>query len=327
MPTTPYLPPAPTSQGSNLSQADYMWMLIVQGLAPLYEVDTSKGSYSEALPPAGVGTSGQTGQGKEIIYVKTSADANTDTITGARTGPVTLSTQYQVARFKSDGTYWYAVNSSSGSSLALEVNGTPNIDQALLNLFAGSGITITDDGAGKIVIAASSASIPSGTVVWPSGWGGWDGNVPQAVVVAGNTVANMLPGRLSQCLPASWKVSFKAFSGTCILDACSIAVCNADSEVVNSHTAVLFGGMSSVSFTGEATSDAIALQIDADHDYYLLAYFDSASSDLLMWGSNSWGSDFGAIYSAGNATAQANIGTPLTPTPTLYTFYYKIVAA
>lgn len=109
MPTTPYLPPPPTTQGSNLSPTDYQWMLIVQGLAALYEVDTSKGSYTEALPAAGVGSSGQTRQGAEIIYIKISSDANTDTITGAITGSVTLKTKWQVARFKSDGTNWYAV--------------------------------------------------------------------------------------------------------------------------------------------------------------------------------------------------------------------------
>src|SRR5258708_5803192 len=119
MPTTPYLPPPPTTQGSALSPTDYQWMLIVQGLGPLYEVDTSKGSYTEALPPAGVGTSGQTGQCKEIIYIKKSGDANTDTITGALTGPVTLSTQYQVARFKSDGTNWFDVSAVGGGGGAV----------------------------------------------------------------------------------------------------------------------------------------------------------------------------------------------------------------
>lgn len=35
----------------------------------------------------------------------------------------------------------------------LEVNGTPNLDQQLLNLTAGSGISITDEGAGEIEIS------------------------------------------------------------------------------------------------------------------------------------------------------------------------------
>ena len=41
-----------------------------------------------------------------------------------------------------------------GNSLSLEVNSTPNADQELLNLTAGSNISITDAGAGEIIIAA-----------------------------------------------------------------------------------------------------------------------------------------------------------------------------
>jgi hypothetical protein len=43
-------------------------------------------------------------------------------------------------------------------SLELEVDGTPNTDQSLLNLTAGSNITITDDGDGEVVIASSGSS-------------------------------------------------------------------------------------------------------------------------------------------------------------------------
>lgn len=215
MPTTPFLPPPPTSQGSALSPTDYQWMLIVQGLAPLYEVDTSRGSYTEKLPPAGVGTSGQTGQCKEIVYVKTSADANTDTITGAITGPVALKTQYQVARFKSDGTNWFAVGTTgSGSGPALQVNGVPNADQALLNLFAGSNVTLTDAGAGKVVIAATGGTAFSGSGAYFFGPGITDpaaifsllgGNAPSGSA-AGVLAANVVVVYLFALL-AEWTIS------------------------------------------------------------------------------------------------------------------------
>ena len=45
---------------------------------------------------------------------------------------------------------------SGGGSLDLEVNGTPNGDQTLLNLVAGSNITLTDNGTGSVTIAATS---------------------------------------------------------------------------------------------------------------------------------------------------------------------------
>jgi len=109
MPTTPYLPPPPTTQGSNVSQTDHQWLLLVQGLQPLYEVDSSKGSYAENVPPAGVGTSGQSGQCKEITYVKTSADGSTYTLNGVQGGALTLTAQYQFLKIKSDGTKWWRV--------------------------------------------------------------------------------------------------------------------------------------------------------------------------------------------------------------------------
>lgn len=49
-----------------------------------------------------------------------------------------------------------------GGSLALEVNGTPNVDQSLLNLIAGTGITVVDNGAGGVTITATGATSPGG---------------------------------------------------------------------------------------------------------------------------------------------------------------------
>ena len=109
MPTTRTIAPPPTTQGSNLSATDYQWMLIMQGLQPLYEVDTSKGGYSENPPAAGVASSGQTGQVKEITYVKKSADANVFTLNGVLGGPYTLTAQYQTLKIKNNGTDWYKV--------------------------------------------------------------------------------------------------------------------------------------------------------------------------------------------------------------------------
>ena len=108
MPTTQILPQPPSTQGSNLSATDYLWMLIVQGLEPLYEVDTSKGSYSENAPPAGLASAtGQSAQAKEITYVKTSADGNVFTLKGVQGGPYTLGAQYSSLKIKSDGTNWW----------------------------------------------------------------------------------------------------------------------------------------------------------------------------------------------------------------------------
>ena len=50
-----------------------------------------------------------------------------------------------------------------GSGLSLEVNGTPNTDQSLLNLISGTNITLTDNGVGGVTIDATGGG-GSGTV-------------------------------------------------------------------------------------------------------------------------------------------------------------------
>lgn len=110
MPTTQILPIPPTTRGSALSQTDHMYLLMMQGLSPLYKVDTSEGSYEEEAPPAGLNSStGQSGQCKEVTYTKVSADANVFTLNGVELGPYTLTTQGQTLKIKSDSTFWWKV--------------------------------------------------------------------------------------------------------------------------------------------------------------------------------------------------------------------------
>lgn len=50
----------------------------------------------------------------------------------------------------------------SGSSLTLQTNGSPNGSQSLLNLVAGTNVTLTDNGSGSVTIASSG----SGSTTW-----------------------------------------------------------------------------------------------------------------------------------------------------------------
>ena len=52
----------------------------------------------------------------------------------------------------------------SVTGIALETNGTPNGDQTLLNLVAGTNMTITDDGLGNITFDASSTPTTSDSI-------------------------------------------------------------------------------------------------------------------------------------------------------------------
>lgn len=102
---TPY-----SVRNSNLSQTDAKYMLTLQQAQPLTLVDTSAGSYSETLPPAGPNPStGQSNMGQELIFRKISADGNTFMLTGSADGPLTLTAPASVVRVKSNGIEWRQV--------------------------------------------------------------------------------------------------------------------------------------------------------------------------------------------------------------------------
>lgn len=72
-------------------------------------------------------------------------------LSGCITGDVLVSANSGNAlSIQSDGLY-----STGGSSLLLEVDGTPNADQTILNLISGTNITLTDNGVGGVTIDAS----------------------------------------------------------------------------------------------------------------------------------------------------------------------------
>jgi hypothetical protein len=89
------------------------WLFTVQNLLPLVTVNTAAGNVVIALPPAGLNnTTGESNQNSEIVYRKTSSDANTVTITGSPDGSQVLTSNVGAAsrvRFKSDGTSWWVV--------------------------------------------------------------------------------------------------------------------------------------------------------------------------------------------------------------------------
>lgn len=86
------------------------WLFSLQNRQQLKLVDTTSGSYAEALPAAGVNpATGQSNQDQELVYKKVSADGNTFTLTGAWDGPQTLVAQRDKVRLRSNGTNWYVV--------------------------------------------------------------------------------------------------------------------------------------------------------------------------------------------------------------------------
>jgi hypothetical protein len=101
----------PSLRDSSLPKGLERYLFTLQRLSPLYEVDTTSGPYSEAVPPAGLSSTatGASNQNMEITYVKTSADANVFTLTGVQLGALTLTAQGDHFKIKSDGTNWWRV--------------------------------------------------------------------------------------------------------------------------------------------------------------------------------------------------------------------------
>lgn len=125
-----------------------------------------------------------------------------------------------------------------------QTNSIPNTLQSVLNLKSGSGITVSSDAVGGVTITNSQTQGPvTGQNVWPSAANGFASSNFAQGAFGGNTCANCLPGRLAYCLPSSWKVTFQPFPGnTTNIDACTVAVTAADSGVVTSVVSVTFNG-------------------------------------------------------------------------------------
>lgn len=153
----------PPTRASSLTDSELQYLFSLQRRCPLNIVDTTAGNVTIALPNPGLDNSqtGQSAQNQELIYIKGSADANTVTITGAISGTVTLTAQFQVARFKSDAVAWWEAccgtsGGGGGSGSGLYFFGPGLTDTALI---LGTG-TI-----GSGVSAGQSAGVVAANVV------------------------------------------------------------------------------------------------------------------------------------------------------------------
>lgn len=90
-------------QGGKATLPWTKWYQLVKKSNPFFPVDTTAGNISIALQ------SGSEYLNREHLYLKSSADGNTVTITGAIGGPVVLPTQGAKQRFRYDGKQWWPV--------------------------------------------------------------------------------------------------------------------------------------------------------------------------------------------------------------------------
>jgi hypothetical protein len=138
----------------------------IQQESYVYAADTgTANAYAITLTPAPTLVAGST---ESFIVGHTNTGASTLATNGGSAiavkkgaGATALAagdwTAGQMVTVKYDGTNWQwgGGGSSGGSGPTLQVNGTPNGSQTLLNLKAGTGTTINDDGVGGVTIAAT----------------------------------------------------------------------------------------------------------------------------------------------------------------------------
>lgn len=92
-------------------------------------------------------------------------DQNTITVLGG----VTDNAAQDIKMLRVDPTTKRLLVSASGGGLSLETDGTPNGDQSLLNLAAGTNITLTDNGTGTVTIDAGGGSTDISCRVYQTG--------------------------------------------------------------------------------------------------------------------------------------------------------------
>jgi len=86
------------------------WFQGVKQQLPLFSVSTAAGNVTIPLPTFTNPASAAVYLNREHLYLKSTADANTVTITGAAVGgSVVLSSQGDKARFRFDGKNWWTV--------------------------------------------------------------------------------------------------------------------------------------------------------------------------------------------------------------------------
>jgi hypothetical protein len=235
------------------------------------------------------------------------------------------------------GSAWVALSSGGGGSSTLAAD----TDVAIVSPTNGQVLAF-DTASGKWKNAASG------------GGGGGGGTYPVAgtPIIAGNrgtatvngfnnyTIWAQLCGNKLRHLAATWKVVIAAVGGTGVSIAKAVVLKTLPLSLVPlSSTPILFGGAAStvvafgttptVTAPAFITSDPIALQLDADHDYWIAFFFDNdgggKNAALVSFSNPVAGEMFGMYQGSGDHTTDNPIAQ--TPYNTTAPLYWDIVFA
>jgi hypothetical protein len=153
---------------------------------------------------------------------------------------------------------------------------------------AGSaGQVLTSQGGGSTAMtwsAPSASSIPSGSNVIVGNQAG-EGTTSSESGFANYTMFCELPAFRLLNLAAKWKVVASIAATTIASDHSVVLRTARNSLTVIDSTPLTWSGSQAFTFAvGDNTSDAITLQLDTSHDYYIAVHFTSGSSgSLTKW--------------------------------------------
>jgi hypothetical protein len=210
----------------------------------------------------------------------------------------------------------FQVTNVSGTALtvAYAQAGTANSNHASGAVVLGSIMTAAAFAQLKTDMAGSSSSIASGAPICPvnnaavSNIGGWNNY----------SLLCCIPGPCLRAYPASWKMAMRFVAGSPVIGAIVCKRTLHNSMAVIDSTVLTIGGSAAPTLTtpGYVTTDAISLQLDNTHDYWVILYFTNAGANSTSTGFVNSGLQFlRSGYVGNDQTGVTTIPAPTGATP------------
>jgi hypothetical protein len=216
-------------------------------------------------------------------------DRYSSTLSGAYTAGGTSLSVASASGLPSGACNFYVIVQAEGANTE-EVFQVTNVSGTTLTVaYAQAGTANSNHASGAVVLGSimtAAAFAQMATDVAPSPASGLP--LCQMNNLSGSNVGWQnysalccISGRLLYAFPASWKAAMQFTAGSPVIGAivCKRTLCN--SNTVIDTTVLTIGGSAAPTLTtpGYLTSDAINLQLDNSHDYWLIAFFTNVGAN------------------------------------------------
>lgn len=191
-----------------------------------------------------------------------------------------------------------------GASILLETNGTHNGSQSILNLIAGSNITLTDNGTGGVTIASSGGGSTS------TGINGLNGttNIGLGGTITSDTTVDLATGHTFQLGSSGTFLTLSnAFSNN-VTGLTNVNQAGTSSATVGMDEASMFIGIQTAGGeSGFQWGNGGAMNYEDDNGLSGFSYFaDYSANGIAFWGDR-WIPDAGWVNAQIAATPSVNI--------------------